>query len=188
MSHQIFYDSEFTGLHQKTTLISLGLVSDTGAEFYAEFTDFDRQQCDSWIDQNVLVHTRWISDPSAKSDNFSEGHSTLIYGDTQQIAQHLRVWLGQFNSVEIWADCYAWDWVLLCELFGGAFQLPRQVFYMPFDLASLFRFKGLDADTKRAEFAQVSGLTQHNALDDARIIQACYLKLRDYRLDNISQK
>jgi DNA polymerase III epsilon subunit-like protein len=32
---KIFFDTEFTGLHQKTTLISIGLVSECGKTFYA---------------------------------------------------------------------------------------------------------------------------------------------------------
>lgn len=35
---KIFFDTEFTGLHQNTTLISIGLVSDEGERFYAELT------------------------------------------------------------------------------------------------------------------------------------------------------
>ena len=31
---KIFFDTEFTGLHKNTTLISIGLVSETGDEFY----------------------------------------------------------------------------------------------------------------------------------------------------------
>jgi hypothetical protein len=35
---KIFFDTEFTGLHQGTTLISIGLISECGKTFYAEFT------------------------------------------------------------------------------------------------------------------------------------------------------
>jgi hypothetical protein len=36
---KLFLDTEFTGLHQNTTLISIGLIADTGDTFYAELTD-----------------------------------------------------------------------------------------------------------------------------------------------------
>jgi hypothetical protein len=36
---KLFLDTEFTGLHQNTTLIS-GLIADTG-DIYAELTDYD---------------------------------------------------------------------------------------------------------------------------------------------------
>ena len=35
-----FFDTEFTGLRKDTTLISIGIVSDTGDRFYAELTDY----------------------------------------------------------------------------------------------------------------------------------------------------
>ena len=50
----IYFDTEFTGLHKDTTLISLGCVADDGRRFYTEFTDFDKSQCNDWINENVI--------------------------------------------------------------------------------------------------------------------------------------
>ncbi len=50
----LFFDCEFTGLRKDTTLISLGIVSDNGKKFYAEFTDFNWGYVDEWIQKNVL--------------------------------------------------------------------------------------------------------------------------------------
>lgn len=41
---KVFFDTEFTGLHQKTTLISIACITEDGKEFYAEFTDYDEAQ------------------------------------------------------------------------------------------------------------------------------------------------
>ena len=38
---KVFFDMEFTGLHKNTTLISIGLVSECGKKYYAEFNDYD---------------------------------------------------------------------------------------------------------------------------------------------------
>ena len=38
---KLYFDTEFTGLHKNTTLISVGLIAEDGQEFYAEFTDYD---------------------------------------------------------------------------------------------------------------------------------------------------
>lgn len=46
---KIFFDTEFTGLHQNTTLISIGLIAENGQTFYAELTDYDKSQIDGWI-------------------------------------------------------------------------------------------------------------------------------------------
>ena len=51
---KIFFDTEFTGLHQNTTLISIGAISDLNDTFYAEFADFDCNQVDEWIRDNVI--------------------------------------------------------------------------------------------------------------------------------------
>lgn len=50
----LFFDTEFTGLRKGTTLISLGIVADNGKKFYAEFTDFNWEYVDEWIQKNVL--------------------------------------------------------------------------------------------------------------------------------------
>lgn len=178
----LYYDSEFTGLQQAATLISMAFVADDGRAFYAEFSDYDREQCDDWIQQNVLGHTRWIQDPKAGSGRWEEGRLTLSYGDSWHNRQALTTWLAHYGQIEIWADCLAWDWVLFCQLFGGAFQIPKQIFYMPFDLVTLFTAKGLDPDLDRVAFAglPVGDSPQdqrHNALHDARLLQACYHKL-----------
>ena len=55
----LFFDMEFTGLRQNTTPISIGIVSEDGKKFYAEFTDYDESQCNDWIKENVtseLLH------------------------------------------------------------------------------------------------------------------------------------
>lgn len=51
---KVFFDTEFTGLHKNTTLISLGCVDENGRTFYAEFTDYDKSQVDDWINENVI--------------------------------------------------------------------------------------------------------------------------------------
>ena len=62
----LFFDMEFTGLRQNTTPISIGIVSEDGKTFYAEFTDYDEGQCNDWIKENVicnlhLKHIPWHS-------------------------------------------------------------------------------------------------------------------------------
>ena len=58
---KIFFDTEFTGLHKDTTLISIGLVSQDGKQFYAEFTDYDGKQVGDWIQENVIRNTLLFS-------------------------------------------------------------------------------------------------------------------------------
>lgn len=166
---RIFFDTEFTGLHKDTTLISIGLVADNGEGFYAEFTDYDKTQIDEWLQENVIDNL-FIPDVRSKQNinNFK--------GDTRYISQKLNNWLSQFEHVEIWSDCLAYDWVLFNHIFGHAFNIPENVYYIPFDICTLFKIKGIDPDINREEFAGIEG-DKHNALHDAKVIKACYEKL-----------
>jgi hypothetical protein len=178
---RLFMDSEFTGLHQFSTLISLAFSSESGVEFYAEFTDFDRAQCDDWLRENVLAHTRWLAEGVAEPLEQNEAGLSLCLGDAGFVTARLVAWLARFPAIEVWADCPAWDWVLFCQLFGGALHLPRQISYLPRDLATLFQCRGWCADTPRAAFAGFApdGTTgqPHNALWDARVLRACHARL-----------
>lgn len=161
---KIFFDTEFTGCRQRTTLISIGCVAESGETFYAELNDFDREQVDEWIERHVLANLKpekanWI-------------------GDRQSTSAQLAEWLTQFKHVEMWSDCLAYDWVLFCELFGGAFNIPNNVATIPFDLATMFKLKGIDPDVNRELFSGITSdsVPKHNALWDAQVIKACYEK------------
>lgn len=178
---RLFLDAEFTGLHQFSTLISLALVSETGTAFYAEFTDFEREQLDDWLRDNVVAHTRWLQQGIEGPWAGQEGKLSLCLGDRDFVRERLAAWLGRFSAAEIWADCPAWDWVLFCQLFGGALGIPKHIHYLPFDLATLFHCRGLPADTPRARFAGMEPGDPtgqpHNALWDARVLKACHGRL-----------
>jgi hypothetical protein len=200
---KIFIDSEFTGLHQRTTLISIGLVSECGKSFYGEFIDYDKSQVDEWIENNVIKNLlfadkitascdsweHWISE-KAQFKNALEfelaggdmSHFRCI-GSTPMVRNRLEKWLAQFDKIEIWGDCMAYDWVLFCNIWGHAFQIPKNIYYIPYDLATLLNNVRIDSDIRREDFVgdlQINGISaeklKHNALYDAYVIRACYNK------------
>ena len=166
-SVKVFFDTEFTGLHQGTTLISFGAVADSGEEIYFEMKDYSREQLDDWLRDNVIANLVGAPVPQF---------------DTPTAAAHLKNWLSQFEHVEMWSDCLAYDWVLFNQLFGGAFSIPKNVFYIPFDICTLFKMRGIDPDINREAFANMSG-SKHNALWDAQIIKACYERLTSIEME-----
>ena len=172
MTTKIFFDTEFTGLHQKTTLISIGFISECGKTFYAEFADYDKSQVDNWIKENVINNTLFINGNSSSCTNLNN-YSHI--GATETIVADLKDWLSQFEQVEIWSDCLSYDWVLFNQLFGHAFNIPKNVYYIPFDICTLFKIKGVDPDISREEYASMSeNSLKHNALWDAKVIKKCY--------------
>lgn len=176
MRMRIFFDTEFTGLHKDTTLISIGMVSEDGKEFYAELTDYDTSQVDEWI-QNNVVNNLYLDCGENKDKSYNKCYikETKIYVECE-----LREWISQFKDVEIWSDCLSYDWVLFCDIFGHAFNIPKNIYYIPFDICTLFKLKGIDPDIGREEFLELTipkNSVKHNALWDAIVIQACYEKL-----------
>lgn len=178
---RLFLDTEFTGLHQNTTLISLALVAEDGEEFYAEFNDYNIQQITEWIEVNVLTK---LEMQETSEISFLTGKTLKMKGDRTGVASYLKKWLLKFDRIEIWADVLAYDWVLFCELFGGALEVPPNIFYAPFDLSTVFRLRGMidpldkfSIDISRFEFVDSDSNRQHHALNDARVEKACFEKL-----------
>lgn len=175
---KIFFDTEFTGLHQNTTLISLGMVSDNGQSFYAELTDYNKAQVNDWLQENVINNLTLQHEERKGVEYFGIGNEDSVIGDTATVKKWLETWLRQFEDVEIWSDCLSYDWVLFCQIFGHAFNIPKNIYYIPFDICTLMKVKGIDPDINREEFAGLTGdQNKHNALHDAKVIQMCYNKL-----------
>jgi hypothetical protein len=183
---KVFFDTEFTGLHQGATLVSIGLVAETGQQFYAEFDDYDVSQVDEWLQGNV-IDKLWLN----YQGNAAFPEEWYIRGNKQEIKEALTVWLKQFEQVEMWSDCLSYDWVLFCQLFGHAFNIPKNVHYIPFDICTSFKENGIDPDINREQFAGeveikfpkpiYNGVWKHNALWDAFVIKACYNKLQNLK-------
>lgn len=170
---KIYFDCEFTGLHKNTTLISIGLISECGKSFYAEFNDYDDSLADNWIKINVI--DKLISNTCI----FPKDKNLLIEINSKpDIAKKLEDWLYSFGgNIELWSDCLAYDWVLFCDLFGGALNIPNCVYYIPFDICTEFKIKGIDPDIDREEFCGLKSKNKHNALHDAKVIKACHEKM-----------
>jgi hypothetical protein len=178
---KVFLDTEFTGLVRNTTLISLAMVDEDGRSFYAEFDDYDAGQVTEWINHHVIARLEMIDaqEYSGESDGVF-----MVKGDRQFVKSKIEEWLYNYESVEMWADVLAYDWVLFCDLFGGSMFIPSQIFYAPFDLSTLFRVKAYinpvskyDQDLNRFEFAGYDIEKQHHALHDARVMKICFEKL-----------
>ena len=176
---KIFFDLEFTGLYQDTTPISIGLVAENGRTFYAEFIDYDRSRIDNWLRENVIPHLRFgdLKEGVEAWENYRDPNVVEVLSNKAGVISALTEWLSQFDQIEMWGDCLAYDWVLFYELFGGGAKcLPENVLYIPLDICTLFWIKGIDPDVDRGEFAQ-HGCPKHNALDDALITKICFEKL-----------
>lgn len=176
---KVFFDTEFTGLHKNTTLISIGLVAGDGKTFYAEFSDYDRSQVDDWIKENVLAHLKFNDDPSKGTfGNLHDGNIEM-YGTKADIGASLRGWLSKYDNVQLVSDVCHYDMVLFIDLFGSAFDLPKQVCPACHDInQDIAEYWGKTEmwafDMSREKIAPPIQGEKHNSLYDAKVIKAIY--------------
>lgn len=174
---KVFFDTEFTGLHKNTTLISIGLIAENEETFYAEFTDYDRSQCDDWIKENVLPNLYCVKEMNKPvPDNYH-------IGDKEHIRTLLSHWFIHFGEVELVSDVCHYDMTLLIDIFGGAFNIPDCVcpacHDINQDIAKYYNISMKDAFDKSREVILkennivISG-DKHNALYDAKVIKSIY--------------
>ena len=190
-SMKIFFDTEFTGLHKNTTLISIGLISEDGRQFYAELTDYNLEQCDNWIEKNVLEHLI-----TYRCDNFEKSNyiPNLHVGDKQNISMALKNWFKQFSSIELVSDVSHYDFVLFIDLFGTAFDLPKNICAVCYDInqdiARKYSISQQEAFDKSREDILFQAYKEdvikgdkHNALYDAKVIRELYQILNNVKFE-----
>lgn len=180
----LYFDTEFTGLHAGTTLVSIGIVAENGKKFYAEFSDYDESHCDDWIKENVLKYTILGGNDILAKRLGEDSETTVVLGSKADIRHELGEWLKQFDEVQFVSDVCHYDMVLLIDIFGGAFDLPKNVSAVCHDInqdiAKHYGISEREAFDKSREDI-VSELCggfivgdKHNALYDTEIIKAIY--------------
>ena len=186
---KLFFDMEFTGLRQNTTPISLGIVSEDGKKFYAEFTDYDESQCNDWIKENVIKNLKLAGMGVGVSDTDENPPLRIVMGDKRYIRQEANGWLRQFNKIQFVSDVCHYDFVLLIDLLtngGTALDLPENISAvchdLNMDIARHFHVSDRKAfDMSREQIMNdlcgpediVTG-EKHNSLYDAEIIKEIY--------------
>jgi hypothetical protein len=176
---RLFYDCEFIDDGRTIDLISIGMVSDTGAEYYAVssefgFAAFARNQ---WLVDNV-----WPSLPRIGGDARNHIPTRTLLGRPRPqhkllrdlfdysarevksrtvIAAQVYDFVASFPQPQLWAWYGAYDHVALAQLWGPMVKLPRGVPMFTNDLKQEAVRLG-NPDVPK----QLAG--EHNALADAR--------------------
>lgn len=185
---KIFFDTEFTGLHKGTTLLSLGMVAEDGRMFYAELMDFDESQCDKWIMDNVVKNLIAKGNDELAKKLGTINNATVIIGEKKDVKEELSKWLLGFGDVQLVSDVCHYDMVLFIDLFGTAFDLPENVnascHDINQDIAEHYHISEKQAfDKSREQIVkelcgkEIEGC-KHNSLYDAMVIKAIYEEIK----------
>jgi hypothetical protein len=109
-----FYDCEFIEDGRVIDLVSIGVVDESGREFYAVSTEFDPARAIPWVREHVLDKLPSPGDPAWRSRE-------RIRNDL------LSFFTAPGAGIELWAWYAAYDHVVLCQLWGAMPALPRAI-------------------------------------------------------------
>lgn len=139
---KIWFDTEFLENGRTIDLISIGMVREDGATFYAETPQAEGlTKSNDWLRANVLPQLRgW------------DGR------ERSQIADDIVAFAGE--KPEFWAYYADYDWVALCQLYGTMMDLPKGWPMFCLDLKQKAHVIGNPRLPEQAK-------GEHNALDDA---------------------
>lgn len=169
---KIFIDTEFHEDGKTIDLISIAMVRDDGAEYYAISTEFKyrRASKNQWLKENVLKHLppRWYHPYESPRRN-EERH---LWKPRKQIAAEIIAFAGK--SPEFHADYCSYDWVALCQIYGRMIDLPPTWPMFCYDVQQLKRHVGYEGKLPQAEI-------EHDALSDARNVRDRWQLLMGYQ-------
>ncbi len=171
----LFLDAEFTGVHARTTLVSLALVTLDGKACYLELDDYDRAQVSPWLRENVLN----LLDPGQAVNSTEAFRRVSAFLEAYSAGDPVSlVSAGLGPDLTLFYDLFRHG-QLDGRFFNAVNDLPlclrrgRAV-----DLNTLLALAGFDPARDREEFTPRRPEGQrHNALYDARLVRECFLEL-----------
>jgi hypothetical protein len=174
---RIFYDTEFLEDGRTIELISIGMVTDDGREYYAVNAEmpFKRIKENDWLVRNVVaslpVSEHKIleaylknspnSHPRPSIDLLSLDDADITVKPRNVIRNEVREFILATSRPQLWAWYGAYDHVVLAQLFGPMIALPEGIPMFTNDLKQEAMRLGNPAVPE-----QEAG--EHNALQDAR--------------------
>ena len=163
----IFYDTEFLEDGKTIDLISIGMVRDDGAEYYAVVNDdqlISRAYEHEWLRKNVLPSLPVRLAGIGAWWDWNKAHPDFgCVKSRDLIAAEVREFILAVPEPELWADYCAYDHVALCQLYGRMIDLPDGIPYFTHELRH--------ALSPVTDPPPMPGAREHNALDDAREVQ-----------------
>lgn len=156
---RFFLDTEFMEEPGFLQLLSIGLVTQDGWEYYAVNADADRSRANPWVRANVLPHLQAGGAFDASLETIAQNIAAMVSRYSRGVQP---IFWGYFSD---------YDWVCFCWLFGTMMDLPKGWPNYCLDLRQLMDHYGVS----RADLPPEG---PHNALEDAKWIRESWLQIR----------
>ena len=156
----VFLDTEFTDF-ARPELLSLALVAEDGREFYAERTDYRKNECSAFVQEIVLPLLGRV--PGAACDS-------------AELALRLQAWFHALPEPPIIIFDYQTDWDLLAGAMPGR---PLDSFATPLYLDGYAITHPFFEKAQNLVYSHA--WPPHHALADARALMAGYRAWRGFR-------
>lgn len=170
-----WFDTEFMEDGHTIELLSIGIVSDDGREFYAESAEANLDHANDWVKKNVLplLHTKTVDIGSGYiAERPDIEHPAVM--SRSAIAESLITFARPREGLRIdqdppqfWAYYADYDWVVLCQLFGTMIDLPL---FWPMFCMDVKQLAVSVGDPKLPKQESI----EHHALNDARWTKVAY--------------
>lgn len=155
---RMWLDTEFMEDGRTIDLLSIGIVREDGAEYYAVNRDADVTKANNWVKEHVLPQLGF-ADVKPRSQIRAEVEAFVRADGTKP---------------ELWAYFADYDWVAFCQLFGRMIDLPAGFPRWCRDVKQLCQEVG-DPDLPKQDTGE------HHALMDARWTRSAWLFCEDRR-------
>jgi hypothetical protein len=171
-----FLDTEFIeGFHKPLfgkrrhfiDLISIGIVSERGDQYYAISSEYNYKDADEWVRENVILPMYLKSIQSVKTGpNISTFHKTIGMKNTEIVIEIMNLIRRSGEPPEFYGYYCDYDWVLFCSLFGRMIHLPKGYPMYCRDLKQMVDEKNITSSQLEKILPAPKG--EHDALVDAK--------------------
>lgn len=171
-----FFDTEFIEDGKAIDLISIGIVREDDANYYAQNMECDFSKASDWVRENVLTHLDDFNILNLQPDILNTDSVTYnhFWRSKYEIRDEILAFVGDDPDPVFWAYYADYDWVVLCQLFGTMMDLPKSWPMYCNDFKQLVKVLG----NPNLNNLPVSNIEKHNALADAEWLQSVFFYLR----------
>ena len=143
---RFFFDTEFMEEPGFLQMLSIGIVAENGAEYYAVNGEANLTRANPWVKENVLPHLDGCVENTRSQREIGEDIRAFCSGGIPQF----------------WGYFADYDWVLFCWLQGRMVDLPPGWPMYCLDVRQLMDHYSIKRDQLPREIAR------HHALEDAK--------------------